>query len=105
LTRGRFAGEIEAELHRLGEGDVSHSGSMAGALHRAWIDVKGNVGMSDEAILSSVERGEDSAKEAYQRALDADVPADIRSLISRQSESVLAAHDQVRNMRDRLKAA
>src|SRR5207253_8445333 len=67
LTRGRFVGEIENELHRLGELDVDRSGSIAGSLHRTWIDLKSNVGMSDEAILSSVERGEDTAKSAYQK--------------------------------------
>ena len=50
---------------------------MTGALHRAWIDTKANLGGGDKTILESVKSGEDKAKEAYQKALATPLPADI----------------------------
>lgn len=43
----------------------------AGAIHRAWIDVKNSFsGNKDEATLENVLFGEDAAIKAYQNALD-----------------------------------
>src|SRR5580698_5687720 len=69
LERARFAGELEAELIRLGKPDKKVSGSVGGTLRRAWIDTKVSLGGGDKTILDSVEAGEDSAKESYQKAL------------------------------------
>ncbi|PYX37244.1 MAG: hypothetical protein DMG75_07685, partial [Acidobacteria bacterium] len=44
VERGRFARELEAELARLGKPGKKESGSVAGAMHRAWIDTKANLG-------------------------------------------------------------
>ena len=44
LERSRFAGELEAELIRLGKPDKKLSGSVIGTLHRAWIDTKVGLG-------------------------------------------------------------
>lgn len=104
LERGRLVGEVQSELVRLGEKDAKESGSVTAAMHRAWIDVKANVA-GDSALLSSAEMGEDAAKKAYEKALEAELPGDIRTLVQRQSESVFAAHDQVRGLRDQHKAA
>src|ERR1700721_595992 len=69
LERARFAGELEAELIRLGKPDKKVSGSVVAALHRAWVDTKVSMGAGDKAILESVEAGEDKAKESYRKAL------------------------------------
>jgi len=75
VERGRFARELETELARLGKTGKKESGSVAGAMHRAWIDTKANLGGGDHTILESVEQGEDSAKEAYEKALNASLPS------------------------------
>ena len=62
LERSRFAGELEAELVRLGKPDKKVSGSASAAMHRAWIDTKVALGGGDKSILESVEKGEDNAK-------------------------------------------
>lgn len=100
LLRGQFAGELEAEARRLGERDVNTSGSTVAAMHRAWIDLKASLGGGDEAIIAAAETGEDSAKKAYEEALRADLPADVKAIIDRQAQSVFAAHDRVREFRD-----
>ena len=69
LERARFSEELRQELSRLGEPDKKPSGSVAGAMHRAWIDTKVAMGGGDKTILESVEAGEDNAKGSYQKAL------------------------------------
>ena len=67
--RGQMAGELQAEVRRLG-GDPEHSGSMSGAMHRGWLDIKSAItGKDDHAIVAEAERGEDVAKSAFENAL------------------------------------
>ncbi|MGA2745571.1 MAG: PA2169 family four-helix-bundle protein [Candidatus Sulfotelmatobacter sp.] len=105
LERARFAGELEAELIRLGKPDKKVSGSVGGALRRAWIDTKVSLGGGDKTVLESVEAGEDSAKEAYEKAVAGDLPENIAQIVRRQAASVESAHDKVKSLRDAAKAA
>jgi uncharacterized protein (TIGR02284 family) len=105
LERARFAGELQQERIRLGETDKKDSGSVAGALHRAWIDTKASMGAGDKAILQSVEAGEDKAKESYQKAITADLPENLAQIVRQQAASVQQAHDKVKSLRDMAKAA
>lgn len=106
LERGRFAGEIENELHRLGEKDVDESGSLTGAVHRGWIDLKAALGGGEAAIIAEAERGEDVAKKAYEEAINGkQLSQEILPVIYKQFESVKAAHDRVKQFRDSRKAA
>ena len=105
LERSRFAGELEAELIRLGKPDKKVSGSVAGSLHRAWIDTKVGLGGGDKTILEWLENGEDKAKDAYQKAVTGDLPENIAQIVRRQAASVQTAHDKVKSLRDAAKAA
>jgi uncharacterized protein (TIGR02284 family) len=105
LERSRFAGELEAELIRLGKPDKKVSGSVGGALRRAWIDTKVSLGGGDKTILESVEAGEDTAKETYGKAVTGDLPENIAEIVRRQAASVERAHDKVKSLRDAAKAA
>jgi len=53
-------------------GNPDDSPSLAGALHRTWIDVKNSftMGNREESTLENVVFGEKAAMEAYQNALD-----------------------------------
>lgn len=101
LERARFVGELQTEVRALG-GDPEKTGSTAGALHRTWIKVKGTLSdKDDESILIEAERGEDSAVEAYEDALqEAALPATLRTMIENQYREVKQAHDRVKRMRD-----
>jgi len=98
--RAEFAGVLQELVRSLG-GDPEHSGSMSGAIHRGWIDIKSAVtGQDDEAILNECERGEDSAKDTYREAMEMNLPANIADVISQQSQAILAAHNRIRSLRD-----
>jgi uncharacterized protein (TIGR02284 family) len=103
--RAQFAGELQSAVRELG-GDPENSSSLAGMLHRGWINIKSAVtGQDDKAILSEAERGEDSAKNMYSEALEQELPANIRSIVERQSAAVQQAHDRVKAMRDAARTA
>jgi uncharacterized protein (TIGR02284 family) len=98
--RARFAGELESEVLRLGA-EPETSGTLPGAAHRAWIELRSAVQGGDrKAILAEVERGEDVAKDKYESAIREALPGDAKQIIDRQYTDVRAAHDQIRSMRD-----
>jgi uncharacterized protein (TIGR02284 family) len=105
LERSRFAGELEAELVRLGKPDKKVSGSASAAVHRAWIDTKVALGGGDKTILESVEKGEDDAKDTYNKALTGSLPGNLMEIVRRQAAGVQRAHDKVKMLRDSAKAA
>jgi uncharacterized protein (TIGR02284 family) len=105
LERSRFAGELEAELVRLGKPYKKVSGSVSASLHRAWIDTKVALGAGDHSILESVEAGEDRAKKSYDKAVTSDLPENIAQIVRRQAAAVQVAHDKAKNLRDMAKAA
>lgn len=98
------AAELQQLITRLG-GEPEKSGSLAGAMHRGWINLKASVsGRPDIAILEECERGEDVAKARYRKALDDGLPEDILTVVQRQYEGVVRNHDQIRNLRDHYRA-
>lgn len=101
LQRSRFAGELQNYAISLGEHDPEDTSSTAGALHRAWINIKSAVtSRDDHAILSECERGEDSAVAEYKKAMESELPSPAADIISRQYTDVKAAHDHVKSLRD-----
>ncbi len=104
--RAKFAGELQSEVSGLGEGKPETESSTAGAMHRAWIDLKAAITSQDEhAILAECERGEDVAVSEYKKAMEADLVSPLRETVSRQYGEVKNAHDRVRNLRDSRKAS
>jgi uncharacterized protein (TIGR02284 family) len=105
LQRSQFAGELQSELLALGEKDPEkESGTAAGALHRGWMDLKAAfVDEDNHAVLSEAERGEDVAKKAYKEALEEELPAPLRQIISTQAVAIQEAHDEVKTLRDVMK--
>jgi uncharacterized protein (TIGR02284 family) len=103
--RAQMTTELQAEVRRLG-GDPERSGSMAGALHRGWLDIKSVItGKDDHAIVAEAERGEDVAKTVYENALKEALPATVLAIVQQQAVKVRQVHDQVRNLRDREKVS
>ncbi len=95
------ARELETQVRRFGGSPDTH-GSVSGALHRGWVNVKAAVtGHDTGAVLNECERGEDYAKGRYRKALEeGELPSDIRLLISNQYDGVIANHDRIRALRD-----
>src|SRR6266516_3636231 len=102
--RTQFARQLQSHIQSMGEPEPETSSSAAGALHRAWINLKSAVTSGDDhAILAECERGEDSAVEEYKKAMNDDLSPSLRDLVSRQYSEVKSAHDRIRTLRDAIK--
>lgn len=97
----RFSQELTA-LVAVRDGEPETGNSIAGTLHRAWIDVKALFGGSDrESILSEAERGEDAIKKAYTTALtEGELTGEALSKVTEQASAIQKAHDTVKALRD-----
>jgi uncharacterized protein (TIGR02284 family) len=94
------AQELQALVRGMG-GNADEHGSVAGAVHRGWVSLKAAASTRDaKAILEECERGEDYAKAKYAEALKGNLPQDVRQLVERQYEGVVANHDRVRDLRN-----
>ena len=100
LERAQFLGDLQQQVQALGS-DPDKSGSTAGAIHRAWMSIKGTLtGKDDKSILNEVERGEDSAVDAYEDALRQGLPSNLRMIVEKQYFEIKGVHDRVKQMRD-----
>lgn len=99
------AAELAPFVQQYG-GEPEDSGTTSGALHRGWTAVRGSItGYSDQAILDECERGEDAALARYRKALkEEELPAEIRVVVERQLAGVQRNHDQIKTLRDSLRA-
>ncbi|HEX3101629.1 MAG TPA: PA2169 family four-helix-bundle protein [Pyrinomonadaceae bacterium] len=98
--RSRFVGELQALVRSLG-GDPADSGTLMGAVHRGWMDLKTAISANDErGILSECERGEDSAKKAYQDAMAKPLPETVLDVLRTQVRSIFTSHDRIKSLRD-----
>jgi uncharacterized protein (TIGR02284 family) len=94
------------DLVRACGGDPTNSSGLGGALHRRWVDIKSLItGKDDKAVLAECERGEDVAVASYRKALEKNLPPEVRALVERQYQGVLQNHDQVRALRDKYRSA
>ena len=104
--RSRFATALQTEARRFGERKAEDESSAAGALHRGWINLKSAVTGGDEhTILAECERGEDSAVEQFQKAVEDGLPPALQEIISRQYAEIKASHDRIRDLRDAFKTS
>jgi uncharacterized protein (TIGR02284 family) len=98
--RSQFAGELQSLVQSLG-GDPENTGSIAGTIHRGWINIKSAVtGKDEQSILNECERGEDSAKNAYKSALQEGLPTNILDTVQTQYTAIQSAHDRIKALRD-----
>lgn len=96
--RAEFAADLQLEVRRLAE-DPLDTGHAAAALHRSWLDIKSGLTGRDEAtVIAECELGEDVAVRAYQKALDSELPSDLRMIVERQFVEVKEAHVHIRSL-------
>ncbi|MBP0596047.1 PA2169 family four-helix-bundle protein [Paraburkholderia sp. LEh10] len=98
----RGARELQDLVSRLG-GKPASGGSVAGALHRGWLDVKSAVGgRTDQRILTDCEKDEDAAEKRFHDALEKDLPADVSAVVQRLYVGVAQNRDRIRVLRDQI---
>ena len=91
----RHAGEMEAEIRRLG-GDPDEGGKLGAKARRAVTDLVAAVtGRDDTAVLSQVEGGLDQAERAYALALREALGGQTQALVQRQWDEIAANHNRI----------
>jgi uncharacterized protein (TIGR02284 family) len=99
----RYKMELGTEVEVLGK-DMETGTSFGGKIHRAWINVKENfTGHDRHSLLDECEFGEDAIKKAYQDALtEGPLAAYINEMLTDQLEELNEAHDEIKELRDRV---
>lgn len=100
LQRDGYLTELEDQMHQLNL-KADEESSITGTIHRAFINLKAAVtSKSRESILNECERGEDYAVKAYQTALKAELPGQLKSVIEKQYQGIQQGHDEIKALRD-----
>lgn len=97
-----FSRELSALAEQYGEEVDEDNESVAGAIHRAWIDVKALFGGKDrKSILEEAERGEDAIKAAYKNVMDSNVlTGHALETVLDQAAQIRMSHDKIKMLRD-----
>jgi len=102
FERQQVATDLQGSVRQLG-GEPEDDGSILAKAHRAFLDVKHALLRDEQAVVNSVENGEDHIKAKFERALeDSDVSATTKEAIRRAYESVKSGHDQMRDLKHAL---
>ena len=98
--RAAFTTELQSLAQQYGD-QLDESGSVAGTLHRGWLTLKDALsGSKPDGVIDAAEQGEDHAVSEYEKALDADISPELRTVVQRQLTEIRAAHDDVKALRD-----
>lgn len=104
FERQQVAAELQGAVRGLG-GEPEDDGSILAKAHRAFLDVKHALLRDEQAVVNSVENGEDYIKSKYEHALnDADLSATTRETVRRAYVPVKDGHDQMRDLKHSLEA-
>lgn len=94
-NRRAMADSLRAMAARYGD-VVDSDGSTAAALHRGWIGLKDALtGNSVDAIVNAAITGEEHAISEFEKALDEDISADLRTKVQDQLASIRATKQQL----------
>jgi len=100
--RAKQGSELQTLIAKNGE-DAPESGSVLGAAHRFWLDLRTTLGGGLQVILNEAERGEDHILHAYEDALKENPGSAVSDVLHQHVTDVKAAHDRIRDMRDNCK--
>jgi len=100
VQRDTMITELQDALHQMGQ-TQAESPSLEGKVHRTWMDLSSALLSKDrQQVLNECERGEDYAVAAYDKALKADLPGELKTIVQKQYQQVKEAHDTIRDLRD-----
>lgn len=102
FERQQVASDLQGAVRTLG-GNPEDDGTVLAKAHRAFLDVKHALLRDEQAVVNSVENGEDFIKSKFETALeDSSVSATTRETIRRAYSTVKDGHDQMRDLKHSL---
>ncbi|HEX4066564.1 MAG TPA: PA2169 family four-helix-bundle protein [Acidobacteriaceae bacterium] len=98
-VRAEYAAHLQSEVGTPHGETGETNGTVAGAFSRAWVDLLGQLGVGDRAVLAAADRAEETTKQGYAAALmQADLAPDLQGLLVRQQRHILQSHNKIRNL-------
>lgn len=95
--RLHFSNILADEITRLG-GQPSQGGTASGILHRGWVDLEARIRPKDDASFgSNCAGGEESTMKHFERALEAEMPTELRTIVERQLNVIRSTVEQLRS--------
>lgn len=103
IRRMELTRRLQAEVRSFG-GEPEDDQSLVGKAHNKFLALKDAVtGSSVKSVVDEVERGEDFIKGKFQKAADdAELPPEVRQLVSEAYRSVKADHDEISQIKHQL---
>jgi uncharacterized protein (TIGR02284 family) len=92
--RGAHVDELQ-DLVACNEELPHHTGSLSGAAHRIWIDLRAAFGGGDAAMLAEAERGEAGLLHHYEEAIEALQDCECISALRRQYAAVKTSFEKL----------
>lgn len=99
--RYQFGHELKTEIRSFGQ-EVDKGGSVAGAAHRAWMDVKALLSAdTEESMLEEAIRGEKAALSEYEDVLgEVDLPLSTKNLLLRHRSTISSDLSTIKGLED-----
>lgn len=98
LERKGLGEELREVILKHGGAPKSH-GTVAGALHRGWIQMKELGHAAPATILEECSRGEAASMKLYKEALAKDLPPEVRKVVALHLDHITAAREKVLELR------
>ncbi|WP_299214270.1 PA2169 family four-helix-bundle protein [uncultured Dokdonia sp.] len=100
--RGQFRSELKTELKSMGLEVNEDDGSVAGAIHRTWMDTKALFSTdNEESMLEEVRNGEKAALSDYEDILeDKKLPPTTANVLRQQHQAIKKSHDTADYLED-----
>jgi uncharacterized protein (TIGR02284 family) len=98
LERKGLGEAIREEILKRGAAPLTH-GTVKGALHRGWIQMKELGRAAPATILEECGRGEAASIKLYRDALAKDLPPELRKVVALQLDLITAARERVMELR------
>lgn len=96
LQRAGFARRLSDEVRKAG-GEPAQAGHGGGILHSGWVDLETRLRSKDDhEIRMECANGEEATLKHYERAVDQNLPDDVRLIVERQFNEVQATVKQLR---------
>ena len=95
---GQFGKSLEEQVTRLGGKPIKH-GSVAGVLHRTFMDLRAVLNLHDsKLVLRECERGEAAVLSHYEKAMDADLPKEVKDVVEKQFVEIVMARNRIHEL-------
>lgn len=95
---GQFGKSLQDKVSELG-GEPRKQGSVAGTLHRTWMDLRAALNRHDSRlVLVECNRGEAAVLSHYERALEGVLPKDVKEIVEKQFVEILLTRNRLQEM-------